>query len=445
MSWLLPIALFAAQAQVPAPPEPRIVPATIPPAIGLSGGEQDLARPLSVEEAVKLALVRQREIAIANANFGAAQGRTQQARAGLNPTLSANTGYSNSNDIRGKSASSSSSSGFNSGLTANQLLFDFNLRRDQVRQAKALERVQSNNLTTTQYDLVLRVKQAFYTVRQNDRLVSVAESNVQSRTVQKAFAKARVEAGFGAPPDVVRAQTDEDQAILELVQARANATLSRVTLAQALGVDPRTPLQVADSSEPDVPGDDVSPLVDIAVKRRPEILSAQESLRAAGIGVAVARKSNQPAIFANAGVTSRGDSDPTDSVRGTFGLTLSWDLLDGGVQRGRVREARANEAAAKATYELQLQNVIADVSTAYTNLRIAEQRVNLTRSQVTNALEGVRLATGRYRGGVGTFLEVTDAQAALVLAQTNQVNAETALQSQRAALQRAIGAPLGQG
>ena len=71
--------------------------------------------------------------------------------------------------------------------------------------------------------------------------------------------------------------------------------------------------------------------------------------------------------------------------------------------------------------------------------------MNLTRSQVTNALEGVRLATGRYRGGVGTFLEVTDAQAALVLAQTNQVNAETALQSQRAALQRAIGAPLGQG
>jgi outer membrane protein TolC len=443
MIWLLPLTLSVLAAQVPAPPAPKIVPATIPANIVLSGGDSNFVRPLSVAEAVQIALERQRQIAIANGNFGAARGRTQQVRAGFNPTLSANTGYSRSNDIRGKSASSSSTSGFNSGLTVNQLVYDFNLWRDQVRQAQALERVESNNLTVTQFDLVLRVKQAFYAVRQNDRLVSVAESNVQGRTVQKAFAKARVDAGFGAPPDVVRAQTDEDQAILELVQARANATLSRVSLAQALGVDPRTPLQVADSSEPEVPGDDVSPLVDIAVKRRPEILSAQETLRAAGIGVSVARKANQPAIFANAGVTSRGDSDPTDSVRGTFGLTLSWDLLDGGVQRGRVREARAKEAVAKANYELQLQNVVADVSTAYVNLRIAEQRVSLTRSQVTNALEGVRLATGRYRGGVGTFLEVTDAQAALVLAQTNQVNAETALQSQRAALQRAIGAPLG--
>jgi outer membrane protein len=409
----------------------------------LSGGDANFVRALSVTEAVQIALERQRQIAIANANFGAAKGRTQQAGAGLNPTLAATTGYSSSNDIRGTSSSSSSSnSGFNSALTVNQLVFDFNQRRDQVRQAQALERVQLGNLTTTQFDLVLRVKQSFYAVSQSDRLVAVAESNVQSRTVQKAFAKARVEAGFGAPPDVVRAQTDEDQAILELVQARANATLSRVSLAQALGVDPRTPLQLTPSTEPDVPETDVSPLVEVALKQRPELLAAKESLRAAGFGVSVATKSNQPAIFANAGVTSRGESDPTGTVRGTFGLTLSWNLLDGGLQRGRVREARANEVAAKANYELQVQNVIADVATAFTNLRIAEQRVSLTRSQVTNALEGVRLATGRYRGGVGTFLEVTDAQAALVLAQTNQVNAETALQSQRAALQRAIGAGL---
>ena len=61
---------------------------------------------------------------------------------------------------------------------------------------------------------------------------------------------------------------------------------------------------------------------------------------------------------------------------------------------------------------------------------------------ISNAEEALRLATGRYNSGLGTFLDVLDAQAALLTARTQRVNAEMAVAQARAALARAVGTPL---
>jgi len=397
-------------------------------------------RPLTASEAVKIALVRQPLLAVRAANFLAARGRTGQAGAAERPGLNLNSGYSGISTIQNRGSGGTTTSGFANSLTVNQLLFDFNVTRDQVRQATALEQAQGQALSVAEADVALQVKQAFYGVHQADRLIDVAQANLASRTAQLVSARARVNAGLGAPPDVVRAQSAEDDATIQLVQARTNASLTRVALAQAMGIDPRTPLLVADTQEAGAPSDDLASLVEQALRQRPEIIRDEATLRAAGFGVRIARKATTPAVSANAGLTSRGESDPSATVRSTFGFTLTWSLFDGGLVAGRVREAKANEIAAKATVTQTIQTVIAEVSVAYLNLKTAEQRLALSASAVTNAQESVRLAEGRYKGGVGTFLEVTDAQATLVAAKTNQVNAATALQTQRATLQHAIGA-----
>lgn len=429
--------------ELPAPPADSTVAPTAP-----------TEQPLTADEAAGIALRLQPSVTIAGANIVAAQGRTQQVRAGLRPSLGFSAGYTQQESLNASTGtgggtgggtdpfSNSSSSGLRASASVRQLLFDFNRTRNAVRESAARERAANAGLTRVQADLVLQVKQAFYTFVQNTRLVGVNEANLKNRQEQLALAQARLNVGLGAPADVVRAQTTVAEAAFNLESARNVASLSRVSLALLMGIDARTPLQTADSSEPTVATDDVNDLVNQALTQRPEVVQAQASLEAAGFGVSVAKKSNAPSIGIGGSLASRGDNLSLNhsSVRAT--LDLSWTPFDGGLSKGVVKEAQANSAIAQAELNSARQNVVSDVSQAYLNLRTAEQSVLTADAQVANAEESVRLAEGRYRAGVGTFIEVTDAQTALLTARTNRVNAVSTVDKARAALSRAVGAAL---
>ena len=80
-----------------------------------------------------------------------------------------------------------------------------------------------------------------------------------------------------------------------------------------------------------------------------------------------------------------------------------------------------------------------DVSQAYLNLKTAEQRIATADAEVANAKESLRLLEGRYQSGLGTLLDVLDAQTALLTATTNRVNNQSLVDQARAAMVHAIG------
>ena len=182
--------------------------------------------------------------------------------------------------------------------------------------------------------------------------------------------------------------------------------------------------------------------VEVDAVRGEEQEQARENLRSAELGVDVARKTSVPALSANLGLGARGSSIVPNNRFASLGASVQWNPFDSGLTAGRTREARASPEAAKADLRTTEIVVTSDVSQAYLNLRTAGQRVVTAESEVTNAQESVRLAEGRYRAGIGTFIEVIDAQTALVTANTNRVNALSAVDQARAALSRAIAAPL---
>ena len=142
-------------------------------------------------------------------------------------------------------------------VSLRQLLFDRNHSRDLVRQAEAQEDAAERTLARTEADLVLQVKQAFYTYVQNMRLVQIHETNLRNQQQHLAQAQARLQAGVGLPLDVVRAEAAVSEATLNLQVARNNASTARVSLALLMGIDPRTPIEVAESEEPVPPAEDL--------------------------------------------------------------------------------------------------------------------------------------------------------------------------------------------
>lgn len=402
------------------------------------------SEPLTVEEAVNIALRYQSTVAVARTQVQVAEGRTQQTGAQTNPRLNLTSTY---RDFFYVDPSLGGGLGGPGGFilggnqtnaTLRQLLFDFGYTRNLVRQNLALEEAARAGYTRSQCDLMFQVKEAFYVAVQNQRLVEVNLSNVKNRQAQLEQANSRFEAGLGLPADVLRAQTAVTSAVFDLSQAQTNAGLARLNLNNLMGIDPRTPLSLKDNPEQGPTTEKVEELFEQALRNRPELTQAVANLEAGRYGVDAANVSSAPQL--NASLVYGLNSEPFFNSL-SVQLGLNFDLYDGGLQGGRVREAEANREAAQAQLDGVAQTVLTEVGRAYLNLKTAEQRVQTARQAEASASETLRLSTGRYEGGLGIFLDVLEAQAALLAAQTDRVNAQTQVDVARAALNRAIGQP----
>jgi outer membrane protein TolC len=440
-------ALAAVQAT---PPAPNLVTTPVPPPVVLPGLPAALSvvpppaavtnRPLTADEAAQIALARQPSIVSAAGQVTAARGRTQQARAGLLPVLSMSAGYTRDQQLRGRGVGTGDD--FVTDATLSQLIFDFNHTRDLVRQARALEQASARNVSATQANVVQQVKQAFYQYVQSRQLVGVNQQNVANSQSQLDLANARYRVGLGLPSDVANAQTALSEAVQNLVVAQNSDSAARVNLAVQIGIDPRTPIQPADSVESPLASSDVNGFVQTALRQRPEILQARATLEADRYALRAARTSNAPTLRANLGFNSDGTQYFPQNQGFTAGATVQFNPFDGGLSAGMVKEARGNLVSAQAQLLSEQIAVASDVSLAYLDVRSAEQRVAAAGTEVLNAQEGVRIATGRYKAGLGQFQDVLTAQQGLYTALSDQVNARAALETARVTFDHAIGAPV---
>jgi len=419
---------------------PKLTPLVLP---GMPAkGEIVANAPLTAAEAVRIALAHQPQVTIVKANADAAHGVTIQTQSQLYPTVTVTGGGTHAQSFQTGSSGlvTGVQSQMSSDIELNQLVFDFNKTRDMVRQSQASERALYRTYDQTLQDVALQAKQDFYGYVQAQQQSKVQQANVESRQAQVDLTQAQVNAGTGEPQDLVSAKTLLAQGVITLLQAQQAEKTALVKLNTDMGIDPRTPLVIAPSSETDVTlPPDYNNLVDSALKQRPSILSAIESLRAAGYGVSVARKTDVPSINFQAGFETFGANNPFETQNGFVSLTLTWTLLDGGLQLGKVKQAKAEQTAAAATLKQTSLSVIQDVSNAVVGVQAARQQIPIANAEVVDAQEGVRIATGSYRAGVTTFQTVITAQAALVQAQTDQVNAVAALATALSTLDHAIG------
>jgi len=429
----------AAGTQGTPPPKVTTPDTKIPGQLSLPGPAQSEigAQPLTITEAVAIALKKQPQVNIAKANVLSAQGRVQEAASGLFPQLTANAGYNNQASIVN---SGPVLDPWTASIGVQQLLYDFGRTRDGVRQQMALEHSSRWTLTRTQQTVAMQVRSAFYDHVQNLANVKISEADVATRQRELDEANARMNNGLGAPADVLQAKTNLADGAVSLSTAYDAAFTSQVALAQLMGINPRTPIAPAAAQEtPLADESNMEKLVTAAMTNRPDLKSARDQVSAATFAVSEARKGNLPRVDALGGVNGRGHNDPFDTQSGTYGVVVSWLFGDGGLTAGQVKEARGNEDAARQNLIAVTYQAIADVGQAFVDLQSALQRLDSAGVGVANALELVRIDEGRYLGGIGQFLDVTTAQASLFTAQHSLTQAQGDVQRARVRLRTAVG------
>jgi outer membrane protein TolC len=429
----------------PAPPSPvsppPLPPQTSPPAD--SPQAKVFGRVLSVDDAVAIALETQPSIQARLGDYAAAAFRVDQEFSRLLPQLSTSWTAARSQNVGGVSGAltgtqertwNTSSAGPR--ISLSQLLFDFGKSWASTDVARRLAEVALED-TELQRQLVTQtVKESFTNINFAQRLIRVNEQALQRAELNLRSARGFFEVGTRPKSDVTRAEVDVANARVDVIRARNAERLARVALATAMGLPATTPLQIDDNLVYQPVTLDAARLLEEALRQRPESRQARLQADAAEGRVRRAFRDFFPDITGDGFYgAQRTDFMEVWELR----LSLNWSLFDGGNRIARYREARSNLEAAQSRVKATELDISREVEQAQSNVIEAEERIQAAQVAVASAQENFRLAQGRFDAGVGTILELTDAQLALTQAQNTEAQALADYRIALARLDRAVG------
>lgn len=418
-------------AQAPTSPPPTSL-ASPPP-----GRPPVAGRVITLDEAVAIALEQQPQIQARLFDYAAARYRVQQALAPLLPQLTGTattTRSQNSFFVGAAAAPVSVIRPFDETLLAqvalSQLLFDFGKNLAATEAARKLSEVAAEDVELQRQLIALSVKEAYTNILFSQRLIRVQQQALERAQLNLKSARGFFDVGTRPKSDVARAEVDVANARVDLIRARNAERLARVALNIAMSIDVDTPTQVQDNLVYEPVSLDRAAIRAEALRRRPEYRQARLRAEAAEASQRQAFRNFFPDIIGSG--TFGGVRTELAEVW-TATLTFSWTLYDGGGRIARYGEARANLDGALARVKSTELDIIRDVEQSQINVEEAQERLQAAQTAVASAQENFRLAQGRFDAGVGTILELTDAQLAL----TQTLNTETqALADYRIALYR---------
>lgn len=314
-----------------------------------------------------------------------------------------------------------------------------NIRRI-VRASQASLRATEATLDATRNDVRRDARRAYLTVLRAKAVVEVQEAAVKSAEERLRTAKQRDAVGDIDPIEVRRLETQLRSSEVDLIGARNAVVLARMALNNVLGIEPEVPLELVDLTELPPVVEPVDDLVKTARKARPEVRALTKTREALANIRRAQEAGNNPSLALS--VNYQRNLDPVGGARrdsGNATLAFSFPVFDSGVTRANVRAARQDEAQAAIQLEQVLLGVSLEVRAALANLATARERLGAAESQRDTAREGLRLAGVRRDAGVGTFLEIVDAQTQVTAAETAVVTARYDYLLAYAELQRALG------
>jgi outer membrane protein len=417
------------------------------------------ARIVTLEEALKTAREHQPQLRQARAATQAAGARSGQALAPMLPQLFASASYQRTTANRIERPGSTGTLGlctpsatvscspwttynsFSDQIALSQLLWDFGGAFSRYRAAQANAEAAEDTERSALLTVEFTVRQTYFDARANKALVQVAEETLQNLQKHQDQIGGFVKAGTRPEIDLVQARTDTANARLLLINAQNAWETSRVQLNLAMGVTGSTDYDLADDPAPVVKGEDgpSDPLYQEAEAARPEAAALEAQMRATQATLRSFDAQYLPSLSGTVGFTQGGIAVDHLGWNASAGLTLSWNLFQGGLTREQAHEAEANIAVAVAQLDLLRQQIHVDVDAARLAVRAAREATAASQEVLVNARERLRLAEQRYQVGVGSIIELGDAQVAVTQAAAQAVQAEDRLAVARAQLVRALG------
>lgn len=439
-----------------APPagSPATASAAQMPVASASGATQTTASPasfgprLTLAQAEQMAIRNNPNISVARL-LALAEGQvTREARSAYLPTATANltavgahyqsrisgAGTLNSPRILDKAAG---------GLTISQLITDFGRTHNLLKSARSNAQAEIENSRATQLDIRLAVDQAFYQALTSQALLQVAQQTVAERKATDDQVGALEKSKVKSLLDLSFADVQLSQANLMLLDARNNEQATMAALNTVLGSEQDQQYTLVDATHGNPPPAPANPeaLVQTAFQQRPDLAALNDRSMAARQYATAERDQWFPTIsaLASGGATPVRDNLFQSNWYFGAGGNVNIPVFNGFLYNAETKEARYRASAAQEQVRNLRDMIARDVRTAVLNAQTAYQRIAVTQGMLNQANLALDLAQARYKIGLSSIVELTQAQLAQTQAEIAYTDARYTYQTALAAVRYEIG------
>jgi outer membrane protein TolC len=303
-----------------------------------------------------------------------------------------------------------------------QEVFDFGRIGTLAAAERAAVDVERWNLSGATLDLALAVEEAFFAVHAAKATLEVARGALDRGRVVRETAAAGVKAGLRRPIDLTRAEADLGRLEVARIRGEGGVRVAEALFAAVVGVPDQTLDAVGDPSAASEPPS-LDEAIAAALAQEPAVRQLEALARAQAARTTAIAAELRPDLFASGTVSGRAggappSSGPVPAGQGWLpdvpnwhlGLVLSWPLYDAGVLARR-DASRSFEAARRAEVEAAKQRLVAAVQQAYEAVLVAREALPALERSASAAKANYDQADARFRGGLGTALELADAEA----------------------------------
>jgi outer membrane protein len=328
------------------------------------------------------------------------------------------------------------------GVSVSQLITDFGRTRNLVRSAALSARAKQSSELATEADIRLAVDQAFYRALAAQSVVNVAEKTVAFRQDTANLVGSLANAKLKSTLDESFAEVNLNQAQVLLLDAQNEEDAAFADLSNVLGYERQQNFQLVDSvGQSKAPAQDIDSLTMLAFQSRPDLAALNEQQQAAEKYRKAEHELWRPTISALAdagGAPVRSDAI-TSNWYGAAGVNINIPVFNGGLYSARAKEADYRASAAQEQVRALRNTIARDVRVSWLAAQSAYRKIGVTARLLDQANQALDLAQTRYKLGLSSIVELSQAQLAQTSAEIGNTNARYDYQRALAAIRYQTG------
>jgi len=430
------LAAALAAGQAAPPPAPTPAPAVL---------EVTAATRLSLADAEAMARSNNPRMAMAQWNALASREVTREATSAYFPNLVANL-----TAVEANPGTRLTAGGLNNptlydraagGVSVSQLVTDFGRTPNLVASSRLREQAEGERVRLTEQEIVLAVDRAFYQALEAQTLVRVAEETVAARGAFAERVRALAKSKLKSDLDLSFAEFSLAEANLLLLYAQNAEKAAHANLSAVIGFPDDRPYDLAEEQGAiPPPRADVDALIADALSRRPDVGAEEFGLQAAEKLQLAESDLSLPSVRA-AGVFGAAPwrNDHVSANYGAVGINVEIPLFNGFLFQARSKEAELRARAARERVAELRDTVARDVRTSWLDAETAYSRLAVNSQLLDQANLALDLAKTRYELGLGSIVELTQAQLQQTRAEIGEADGRYRYRLAEAALRYQLG------
>lgn len=397
---------------------------------------------ISLQESVRLALENNRTIKQSKADQSAAEWNLKSARRATGLNLGWEGAASRVGGKQYEDAGYKNS--YTNNITATFPLYTGGRNENNIRAREYSANVADMTLERVKENIRFQTMQQYYRVLQTRNAIDVQEDSVRRLKVHLDNVNAQYRVGTVAKADVLQSLVNLANAEQNLVTAQANYDVAQATLNNLMGVPTTTKLNIKDDLRYNKYNLTEEACRDYALQNRPDYIAAKYAVNSAEATMQAAKAGYRPTVNAQAVKYLQGSKafSQNTSDYWTAGVLAKWNVFDNQVTAAQVESAKAALEKAKETLAKSEEDINLEIRQYYLNLLAAEKNIHTMKVAVEEAEENYKIYQVRYSAGVDTNLNVMTAEEKLNAARMNYYTALYNYNTNKAALDTAMGVPV---